>query len=81
MKLTKSTTLKVIATNKVLEQWLSSCGFTHWIYRDTGERVGMNRLMREQDATVGLDENKVVRLFKTDATSFGRYNKRFLKIV
>lgn len=78
-KLTKSTTLKVCTSDSGLEQWLSGCGFKHWAHRDTGERVGMNRQTREQDATAALDEAKVIRLFKADEASFERYKKRFLR--
>lgn len=77
-KLTASMALKVNTTDAALETWLSTCGFKHWVHRDIGERVGLNRQMREQDATVPLDENRILRLFKTDPASFERYKDRFV---
>ena len=77
-RLTGRMRLKVVAT-EAHERWLRNVGFTHWRWRDSGERIGFTRGTREFNATLMIDEARIMQQFKTDRALFERFSARFVK--
>ena len=70
--------LKVVTT-PAHERWLSSAGFHHWRWRDSGDRLGFTRGSSELSATFMIDETLIVQQFKADRSVFERFSARFIK--